>query len=123
MCSQLQQDQDWEGGESLIVFPNLYATEEVRRLVITIAFNLCTVEKVGELVGIILITDHMDCGLWATMLSHIQSHAMLVSSNPLKIKLRHLEDESVSKHKAFLRLACWQKWFITSTGLGKDEGR
>ena len=39
--------------------------EEVRRVIIIITFNLCAVEKMGELI-VILITEFIYSGLWVT---------------------------------------------------------
>lgn len=66
-------------GKLLIAFPSLCTVEEVRRLIVTITFHLCTMEKVGEQILIILIMEYVYSGLWVTVFSHIQSYAMLVS--------------------------------------------
>ena len=57
-------------GDLLIAFPNLYTMEEVGRLIIITAFNLCTGENVGEFMVIILLTEFTCSGLRVTSFSY-----------------------------------------------------
>lgn len=101
------------------MFPSLYTVEEVRRLIITITFNLCTVVKVGELILIILITEFTYSGLWVAM-SFFLTYNLIQCLSLFKIKPTYQGAGRVCQHKPY-QLAHWQEWFITFTDLGKAK--
>lgn len=93
--------------------------EEVRRLIITITFNLCTVVKVGALILIIVITEFTYSGLWVAM-SFFLTYNLMQCFSLFKIKPTYQGAGRVCQHKPYL-LARWQEWFITFTDLGKAK--